>query len=62
MNDTTTPPELAHELGHDDRGRAIRSFLRNPDDGLGPFSEHPFKECWHLTPEQADRVRERFGF
>jgi hypothetical protein len=62
IDTTRTPLELAEELGHDDAGRAIRVFLRNPDDGRGPFTDHLYREAWHLTAEQADRVRERFAF
>lgn len=62
MGASITLPELAHELGHDDSGRAIRAFLRSPDDGRGPFTGHIFKAPWRLTAEQAERVRERFAF
>lgn len=56
----TTPQQLAQELGHDDAGRAIRAFLRNPDDGLGPFTHRLSLEPRLLTPEHAERVRRRF--
>lgn len=56
----TTPQQLAQELGHDDAGRAIRAFLRNPDDGLGPFTRRLSLEPRALTPEHAERVRRRF--
>lgn len=55
-----TPGELAEELGHDDEGYVIRRFLHDPDDGGGDFEAHPRWGRWHLTHEQADRVRHRF--
>ncbi|MGM1029440.1 MAG: hypothetical protein ACQEWM_06135 [Actinomycetota bacterium] len=60
MNESISVAELAHEFGHTDEGRAIRVFLRNPDDGNGPFSGHLFSTLWRLSPEQAERVRRRF--
>lgn len=62
MSSAVTPTDLARELGHDDAGYRIRNFLRHPDDGLGPFTTHPVLDPWLLTPEQADRVRDRFAF
>ncbi|WP_354261037.1 hypothetical protein [Agrococcus sp. UYP10] len=61
MQETTTAHDLAHELGHTDAGRAIRVFLRNPDDGRGLFDGHRIWAPWRLTQEQAERVRERFS-
>ena len=58
--DTVSLHELAAELGHHDGGRAIFAFLRHPDDGGGPISSGRRLTPWHLTPEQADRVRRRF--
>ncbi len=60
MHETITAHDLARELGHTDAGRAIRVFLRNPDDGRGLFDGHRIWAPWRLTPEQAERVRERF--
>lgn len=51
-SDTITPSELATELGVSDR--RIRQWLR--DQGWQPV---PYTR-WHLTPEQAARVREHF--
>ena len=61
LNDITSPVALAVELGHVDYAQAIRRFLRKPDDGRAPFSDHLFREHWRLTPEQAERIRERFS-
>jgi hypothetical protein len=58
---TITLHQLADELGHGDCGRAIYGFLRQPDDGRGPFSKHRLFVPLRLTPEQADRVRDRFN-
>ena len=52
--DPITPPELARELGHGDRGRRVRAYLRDR------YPEHGKFERWLLTPEQADDVRARF--
>lgn len=61
MDDATiTPVELSRELGLDRKGKQIRGFLRNPLDGLGPFEGHEIGTQWHLTPEQADRIRAHF--
>lgn len=60
MDESISVAELADEFGHTDSGRAIRVFLRNPDDGFGPFEGHRFWTPWRLTPEQAERVRHRF--
>lgn len=57
---TITPVELSRELGMDRKGKQIRGFLRNPTDGGGPFEGHEIGTEWHLTPEQADRVRKHF--
>jgi hypothetical protein len=58
---TITLHQLGDELGHGDCGRAIYRFLRQPDDGRGPFSKHRIFVPLRLTPEQADRVRDRFS-
>lgn len=60
MNETITPVELSRELGMDRKGKQIRGFLRHPADGGGPFEGHEINEPWHLTPEQADRIRKHF--
>lgn len=60
MDETITPVELSRELGMDRKGRQIRGFLRNPTDGGGPFEGHEIGTEWHLTPEQADRIRKHF--
>ena len=60
MDESISVAELADEFGHTDLGRAIRVFLRNPDDGYGPFGGHLFRTLWRLSPEQAERVRQRF--
>ena len=53
---TTTPPELARELGHDDGGKAIRRWIRVKE--WRPEVEKNSR--WHLTPAQADAVRYEF--
>ena len=50
MDDSISVAELAEEFGHTDSGRAIRVFLRNPDDGYGPIGGHRFWTPWRLTP------------
>lgn len=60
MDETITPVELSRELGMDRKGKQIRGFLRNPTDGGGPFEGHEIGTEWHLTPEQADRIRRHF--
>lgn len=49
---TITPRELAEELGVSDR--TIRQWLRKQGWQSMPYAR------WHLTPEQARRVREHF--
>lgn len=49
---TITPAELARELGVSDR--RIRQWLREQGWQSLPYTR------WHLTPEQAARVREHF--
>lgn len=61
MCNRVTPAQLAEELGHDDNVEVIQRFMRDPDDGRGQFRGGPlFTRIRHLSPEQADRVRERF--
>ena len=61
MDETTiTPVELSRELGLDRKGKQVRGFLRNPQDGGGPFEDHEIGTEWHLTQEQADRIRKHF--
>lgn len=50
--ETITPAELARELGVSDR--RIRQWLREQGWQSLPYTR------WHLTPEQAARVREHF--
>lgn len=57
---TITPVELSRELGLDRKGKQVRGFLRNPADGRGAFEGHAINEPWHLTREQAERIREHF--
>ncbi|MDN4173655.1 hypothetical protein QWY28_11910 [Nocardioides sp. SOB77] len=52
MPDTLTPAELAKELCV--APRAVRQWLRDHGWQSVPHSR------WHLTPEQAAAVRERF--
>ena len=61
MDETTiTPVELSRELGLDRKGKQIRGFLRNPQDGEGPFEDHEIGTEWHLTVAQAERIRKHF--
>ena len=57
---TITPVELSRELGLDRKGKQIRGFPRNPQDGGGPFEDHEIGTGRHLTVAQAHRIREHF--
>ena len=57
MDESISVAELADELGHTDSGRAIRVFLRNPDDGFGPFGGHRFWTPWRLVLRRPFRLR-----
>lgn len=53
QRDTVTPNQMAAQLGVS--AKTIRAWLR--EQGW----QHVHQARWHLTPDQAGQVRERFG-
>jgi uncharacterized protein YjcR len=53
QRDTVTPNQMAAQLGVS--AKTIRAWLR--EQGW----QHVHQARWHLTPDQAGQVRERFS-